>query len=162
MARLENVGNDWASVISAIVNKTANNTIWSVIQRMVFGASVYYIWYERNSRRVNHVCRSEEGVFKSIVDTVRLRLLGLNLKYTPQVCKASEIWNNPVRCIEKILDSGNVTQTMLLSLMMHLEMALVDVVQKLIYFMLSSFVIHCYVIELGICPMPSVFCGAFV
>ena len=97
MARLENVGNDWASVISAIVNKAANNTIWSVIQRLVFGACVYYIWNERNCRRVNHVCRSEEGVFKSIVDTVRLKLLGLNLKYTSQVCMAAELWNIPLK-----------------------------------------------------------------
>ncbi|PWA48598.1 Zinc knuckle CX2CX4HX4C [Artemisia annua] len=97
MARLENVGNDWASVISAIVNKPATNTIWSVIQTLIFGASAYNIWHKRNTRRVEQVCRSDHGVFKCIVDTVRLKLLGLNLKYTADVCKAAEISSIPIR-----------------------------------------------------------------
>ncbi|PWA77361.1 RNA-directed DNA polymerase, eukaryota, Reverse transcriptase zinc-binding domain protein [Artemisia annua] len=97
IARLDNVGNDWANVISVIVNKPATNTIWSVIQRLILGASVYYIWNERNIRKVEQVYRSEDGVFKCITDCVRLKLMGLNLKHTSEVLKAAEIWNIPIR-----------------------------------------------------------------
>ncbi|GKD77238.1 RNA-directed DNA polymerase, eukaryota, reverse transcriptase zinc-binding domain protein [Tanacetum coccineum] len=91
MAKLEMVRNEWASVISNIVNRPANNTIWSVIQRIMFGAVVYFIWQERNIRRVDQVCRSDKGVFKCIVNAVRFKLMGLKLKVNSDVLKAAEI-----------------------------------------------------------------------
>ncbi|PWA76577.1 hypothetical protein CTI12_AA232490 [Artemisia annua] len=110
MANMVDVGNDWANVISYIVNRPANNTIWSVIQRLVLGACVYFIWNERNIGRVNQVYRTKDGVFKCIVESMRLKLLGFNLKFTADVCKASELWNIPitgmiitVRCMETVL-----------------------------------------------------------
>ncbi|PWA41401.1 hypothetical protein CTI12_AA548670 [Artemisia annua] len=139
MARLENVVNELANVISNIVNKPATNTIWSVIQRLILGASVYYIWNERNIKRVEQVYRSEDGVFKCIVDSVRFKLMGLNLKHTAEVFKAADIWNIPIRkneyyrsMVEEltrdnnnsyhglmlILGSGNATLFIILSLMM--------------------------------------------
>ncbi|PWA72042.1 Phytosulfokine [Artemisia annua] len=96
MSELENVGNKWARVISSIVNKPAANNIWSVIQRFVLSAAVYSIWLKRNNRRANQTIRDEEVVFNSIVNTVRMKLLGLKLKYTANVHKASIIWNIPL------------------------------------------------------------------
>ncbi|PWA47471.1 Phytosulfokine [Artemisia annua] len=98
MANLDMVSNEWASVISNIVNKPATNTIWSVIQRILFGAAVYFIWQERNIRRMQHSSRSDEVVFNCIISTVRMKLLGLNLKYTNEVVKAAKIWNIPIKC----------------------------------------------------------------
>ncbi|PWA70379.1 RNA-directed DNA polymerase, eukaryota, Reverse transcriptase zinc-binding domain protein [Artemisia annua] len=96
LAKLEMVGYEWASVISSIVNKSANNTIWSVIQRLSFGAIVYFIWQERNIRRMQQISRSEEVVFNCIVNTIRFKLLGLTLKYSKDVIKAAEILNIPL------------------------------------------------------------------
>ncbi|PWA75844.1 hypothetical protein CTI12_AA240700 [Artemisia annua] len=50
-------------------------------------------------------------------------------KYYEDKCNA-KVKGRMMEGIEKILDFGNVTQTMLFSLMMHLEMALVDADQK--------------------------------
>ncbi|GJT56941.1 hypothetical protein Tco_0991995 [Tanacetum coccineum] len=92
MAMMDNISNEWASVISGIVNKPATNSIWSIIQRLVLGATVYYLWQERNIRRVNHMFRSQDVVLKCIVDTIRLKLMGLSLKRTADVEKATSIW----------------------------------------------------------------------
>ena len=96
MSELDNVGNEWAGVISFIVNKPASNTIWSVIQRLVLSATMYEIWHERNNRRVNQMNRDEDCVFNSIVNIVRMKLMGLKLKYTPNVHKVALMWNIPL------------------------------------------------------------------
>ncbi|GJY18130.1 RNA-directed DNA polymerase, eukaryota, reverse transcriptase zinc-binding domain protein [Tanacetum coccineum] len=91
MAKLEHVSNSWAQIISSIVNMPANNTIWSVIQKLVLGASVYYIWQERNIRLFGEAKRSDDEIFKIVFESVRLRLMGLKLKATPDVIKAAEV-----------------------------------------------------------------------
>nr|GEX01810.1 hypothetical protein [Tanacetum cinerariifolium] len=63
------VSNVWGEVISSISNRPANNSIWSVIQSLVFGAIVYYIWQERNVRLFRDSIRSEEVLFNTIVET---------------------------------------------------------------------------------------------
>ena len=111
MAKLDSVSNNWAEVISSIANRPARNTIWSVIQRLVFGAVVYFIWQERNARIVSNSYKSEMELFKIIVDSVRLRLMGLRIKVTPDVTIASSTWNFPIdknsryrRIIEDLMD----------------------------------------------------------
>ncbi|PWA42018.1 Phytosulfokine [Artemisia annua] len=96
MAELDNIGNEWAGVISFIVNKPTTNNIWSVIQRLVLGSAVYRIWQERNNRRAGQVIRSEDCVFNHIVGIIRMKLLGLKLKLSPNVYKAAYIWNIPL------------------------------------------------------------------
>ncbi|GJV01914.1 RNA-directed DNA polymerase, eukaryota, reverse transcriptase zinc-binding domain protein [Tanacetum coccineum] len=96
MGKMENISNAWANVISWISNKPASNKIWSIIQRLVFGAAIYFIWQERNSRIFQQMDRSEDSLFEVVVSTVRLRLRSLKLKQTPDVIDASEIWGLPI------------------------------------------------------------------
>ncbi|PWA37217.1 Phytosulfokine [Artemisia annua] len=112
MAELDDVGNEGATVIFAMVNRTASNTIWSVIQRLVVGAVVYCIWQERNIRRSCQSYKSEETVFNHIVSTIRLKLLGLKVRYSTSVYKAACIWDIPwgrsehqKRMVEDLLSS---------------------------------------------------------
>ena len=60
------------------------------------GAVVYFIWQERNLRSFGNCERSELEIFRIIVDSVRMRIMGLKLKCTVDVIKASEIWCFPV------------------------------------------------------------------
>ena len=96
MANLENASNTWAQIISSVVNRPANNSIWSVIQRLVLGASVYYVWQERNLRLFGGHSRSVEELLKIVIENIRFRLMGLKLKITPDVIKAAEVWNFPI------------------------------------------------------------------
>ncbi|GKE31847.1 RNA-directed DNA polymerase, eukaryota, reverse transcriptase zinc-binding domain protein [Tanacetum coccineum] len=93
MAKLEHVSNSRAQVISSIVNIPAKNSIWSVIQSLVLGASVYYIWQERNICLFREEGRSKDEIFKIMVEFVRLRIMSLKLKVTPDVIMASKLWN---------------------------------------------------------------------
>ncbi|GJT92142.1 RNA-directed DNA polymerase, eukaryota, reverse transcriptase zinc-binding domain protein, partial [Tanacetum coccineum] len=99
MCRLDDLTFVWAEIVSGIAIRKANNTLWSIIQRLVFGAAVYFIWQERNFRLFWCVERSADKVFDIIVDTVRLRLLGLKIKRSPEVDKAATIWKLPVKDI---------------------------------------------------------------
>ncbi|PWA78863.1 RNA-directed DNA polymerase, eukaryota, Reverse transcriptase zinc-binding domain protein [Artemisia annua] len=96
MAKLDDVSNSWAQIISSIVNRPAQNSIWSVIQRLVLGASVYFVWQERNLRLFGVHSRTVEELIKIVIDNVRLRLMGLKLKTTPDVIMAAEVWKFPI------------------------------------------------------------------
>ena len=91
MARLDNFTNVWAEVISGICIRKASNSILNIIQRLVFGAAVYFIWQERNIRLFAKKDRSVNDLFNQIVNVVRLKLLSLNIKRSYEVCKAAEI-----------------------------------------------------------------------
>ena len=45
--------------------------------------------------------RTEDELFKVITDAVRFRLMGLQLKVTPGVITAAEVWNFPIDRIYK-------------------------------------------------------------
>ncbi|GJY70470.1 hypothetical protein Tco_0474173, partial [Tanacetum coccineum] len=85
----------------SIVNMPASNTIWSVIQRLLLGASVYYIWQERNIRLFGEAKRSDDEIFMIVFKFIRLRLMGLKLKATTDVIKAAEVWNFPIDKMSK-------------------------------------------------------------
>ncbi|PWA77085.1 reverse transcriptase domain, Reverse transcriptase zinc-binding domain protein [Artemisia annua] len=85
LCKLDNVSCIWAEIISGIS-----------IQRLVFGAAVYYIWQERNLRLFQKKFRCEETVFKIIVDIVRHKLLSLKIKRSVESVKAAVIWKIPL------------------------------------------------------------------
>ncbi|PWA70619.1 reverse transcriptase zinc-binding domain-containing protein [Artemisia annua] len=95
LCKLDDLSGIWAEIVLGLSIRIANNSIWSVVQRLVFGAAVYYIWQERNIRIFQHVYRTEETVFKIIVNTVRYKLMGLNIKNSREVLKVAEIWKLP-------------------------------------------------------------------
>ncbi|GJV95336.1 RNA-directed DNA polymerase, eukaryota, reverse transcriptase zinc-binding domain protein [Tanacetum coccineum] len=95
MAKLDDVSNIWAEVIFGVCIKKPSNSIWSVIQRLVLGAFVYFIWQERNVRLFDSKYISVDVVLNIIVNTVRLKLLSLNLKWSRDVGIASKVWHLP-------------------------------------------------------------------
>lgn len=97
MAKLGDMSYVWGEVIYGIVNKVDSNKIWSIIQRLLFGAVVYFIWQERNFRIFKKCARSDEALFSLITETIRLRLMGLKiLKVSTDVKEATLIWNFPL------------------------------------------------------------------
>nr|GEX07781.1 hypothetical protein [Tanacetum cinerariifolium] len=88
-------GYDWKNKARKCDLRKSNNSIWSVIQRLVLGASVYFIWQERNVRLFENKCRTVDVVFNLIVNTFRLKLLSLNVKWSRDVGIAANIWGLP-------------------------------------------------------------------
>ncbi|PWA58268.1 reverse transcriptase domain, Reverse transcriptase zinc-binding domain protein [Artemisia annua] len=99
LCKLDDLSCVWAEIVSRMSIKMASNSIWSVIQRLILGAAVYYIWQERNFRTFRNNFRTEEVVFRIIVDTVRHKLMGLRIKYSREVEKAAIIWKLPLKGI---------------------------------------------------------------
>ncbi|GKC29433.1 hypothetical protein Tco_1036727 [Tanacetum coccineum] len=68
---------------------------------MVLGASVYFIWQERNVRLFENKFRTVDVVFNLIVNIVRLKLLSLNVKWSWDVGIAANIW-----CLPRLVLKG--------------------------------------------------------
>ncbi|GKE79140.1 hypothetical protein Tco_1545260, partial [Tanacetum coccineum] len=64
----------------------------SVISKLVFAASCYFIWKERNSRLFMKKKRSQDQVIDVIKSTVRLKLLSCRFKRTKHVQMLSHLW----------------------------------------------------------------------
>nr|GEZ94097.1 hypothetical protein [Tanacetum cinerariifolium] len=93
MVRLDDAPNRWCDIVEFMLNRPINKSIWSILQRLVMGAVVYFIWKERNFRLFQNKHRSKEDLCYLIKDMVRLRVLSLSLKPSVQVYKAADIWN---------------------------------------------------------------------
>lgn len=106
LCKLDDVSCIWAEIVSGISVRAANSSIWSVVQRLVFGAAVYFIWQERNIRIFQNDFRTDETVFKIIVDTVRHKLMGLKIKRSLDVEKVAKIWKISVKGIHNGVSMG--------------------------------------------------------
>ncbi|GKB12253.1 hypothetical protein Tco_0846176, partial [Tanacetum coccineum] len=99
MVRLDYAPNSWHDIVEYILKRPINNSIWSILQRLVLGATVYMVWQERNFRTFQDRHRSLEELCNLIKDMVRLRIMGLNLKASSQVFVAADIWKFQVNVI---------------------------------------------------------------
>ncbi|GJX36126.1 hypothetical protein Tco_0247683 [Tanacetum coccineum] len=71
----------------------------SVISKLVFAASCYFIWQERNSRLFMKKKRSQDQIIDVIKSTVRLKLLSCIFKRTKHVQMLSHLWELPTSSI---------------------------------------------------------------
>ncbi|GJS44921.1 putative reverse transcriptase domain, reverse transcriptase zinc-binding domain protein [Tanacetum coccineum] len=71
----------------------------SVISKLVFAASCYFIWQERNNRLFMKKKRSKDQVIDVIKSTVRLKLISCRFKKTVKVHMLSHLWELPKSCI---------------------------------------------------------------
>lgn len=69
-----------------------NKSIWSIIQRLVIGVVVYFLWQERNLRFFQGKYSSFDDVYQLIRENVRLRLLSSKIRRLKQSFEAAEIW----------------------------------------------------------------------
>ncbi|GKE26316.1 putative reverse transcriptase domain-containing protein, partial [Tanacetum coccineum] len=58
-----------------------------------YGASIYFLWQERNIRMFQDKARSVDTLVALIKDTVRLRVMSLSLNDSAQVSEAANLWN---------------------------------------------------------------------
>ncbi|GJY07295.1 hypothetical protein Tco_0374349 [Tanacetum coccineum] len=69
----------------------------SIIIKLVFAASCYLIWKERNDRLFSQKKLSSDQVAESIISTVRLKLLLCRFKKTENVQRLLKLWKIPGR-----------------------------------------------------------------
>ncbi|PWA69326.1 reverse transcriptase domain, Reverse transcriptase zinc-binding domain protein [Artemisia annua] len=92
LVKLDFAPNSWTDLLAYMLKKPINKSIWIILQRLVIGASIYYVWQERNLRIFQGRHRSFDEVCNLIKDTVRLRVMSLSLNTSPQVFEAASLW----------------------------------------------------------------------
>ncbi|GKA80680.1 RNA-directed DNA polymerase, eukaryota, reverse transcriptase zinc-binding domain protein [Tanacetum coccineum] len=97
LVRLDHAPNKWQDLVIFMTFRPVNKSIWSILQRLVLGACVYYIWQERNLRIFQRKSRALEDVFNHIKDVVRLRIMSPNVNASFQVHEAAAIWKFSVQ-----------------------------------------------------------------
>ncbi|XP_071694902.1 uncharacterized protein [Rutidosis leptorrhynchoides] len=75
----------WRDIINLFNPIAHRRTVRVVIMKLLFAASVYFIWQERNAWLFKKNSRSPDQLFKVIYATVRLKLMSLKLKDTHQI-----------------------------------------------------------------------------
>ncbi|XP_071728987.1 uncharacterized protein [Rutidosis leptorrhynchoides] len=83
---------DWRSFLSFIEHVAHRRVARVIVAKLVFAASVYFIWQERNNRYFQGKARSEDQVFKIIFSMVRMKLMSLNFKDSEMVRKLRSKW----------------------------------------------------------------------
>ncbi|GJX28615.1 putative RNA-directed DNA polymerase [Tanacetum coccineum] len=93
LVKLDSAPNALSVLVPYIAGRPINRSIWSILQRLVIGTLVYFIWQERNLRRFQMKSRSVKDLCMIIKDVVRFRLLSLKIRSSKQVMEAAELWN---------------------------------------------------------------------
>ncbi|KAK1422545.1 hypothetical protein QVD17_17828 [Tagetes erecta] len=91
-AMLEDYPCDLRNCVSMLSNIKFGKSFKGIIQRLMLGAMVYYIWQERNLRAFQNKQRSVSDVCALIEEMVRIRLLGLKIYDNDVTRAASEQW----------------------------------------------------------------------
>ncbi|PWA58266.1 poly(ADP-ribose) polymerase [Artemisia annua] len=97
LIRMEFAPNSLSDIIRFVCDRPINRSVWSILQRLVIGALVYFVWQERNLRRFQQKNRPINELFGIIRDNVRLRLLSLKIRNSSQAKEAAGLWDFEVK-----------------------------------------------------------------
>ncbi|XP_071699400.1 uncharacterized protein [Rutidosis leptorrhynchoides] len=82
--------NCWKGVVHLLSPMASRNSVNIVVAKIMFAASIYFIWQERNNRIFKKSHRTEVKLFEDIYATVILKLLSINFKSSPKVVHMKE------------------------------------------------------------------------
>lgn len=97
---------NWHDIIDEFSKLKANRNIWSIIRRLVLGATVYFIWQERNSRIFMNSERKFEVLVQTIMANIKWKIMSFIVKETDNIKEVEAKWNVKFTRIKKNADSG--------------------------------------------------------
>ncbi|GJW60524.1 hypothetical protein Tco_0109859, partial [Tanacetum coccineum] len=94
-SKLRNVtlSNNWRDIIDELVKQNNNNSIRSILRRILVATTVYFIWNERIKRLFDDDQRSSEVVIELIIKHTKLKLMSLKVTESIQVRKVAREWD---------------------------------------------------------------------
>ncbi|GJV94173.1 hypothetical protein Tco_1541986 [Tanacetum coccineum] len=98
-AGLPNSSASLDSIVDMLIPISKKKSARSVIAKLVFAASSYFIWQERNSRLFKNKRRCKDQLIEVIMTMVRLKLLTCRFKRTASVEYFFQLWNLPTSLI---------------------------------------------------------------
>nr|XP_043629984.1 uncharacterized protein LOC122601285 [Erigeron canadensis] len=87
---------DWESILATIIPEPKKKTIDIIVLKLIFAATSYFIWQERNARLFKQEKRSAHKVTKIIIATVCLKFISMKFKKNSRVMKCLETWKIPL------------------------------------------------------------------
>ncbi|GJS14913.1 reverse transcriptase domain-containing protein [Tanacetum coccineum] len=97
-ARINTNAINWEEIIKDMSNYKSQNNVWNIIRKLCLGATVYYVWQERNGRLFKNECRDSKVIERLIFDDVRSRLMSLRANRSNAVRNAEEEWEINFKC----------------------------------------------------------------
>ncbi|GKD02269.1 retrovirus-related pol polyprotein from transposon TNT 1-94 [Tanacetum coccineum] len=92
---MPNIPSDLNDIVECIKPVASSHSIRSVVCKLVFSASCYFIWQERNGRLFKKIKRSQDQIFELIKTNVRIKLLTCSFKKTSRDQQLVDIWKLP-------------------------------------------------------------------
>ncbi|XP_071727174.1 uncharacterized protein [Rutidosis leptorrhynchoides] len=86
------LGSHWKDVVRVISPVASRNCVNLVVTKVMFAATIYFVWQERNNRIFKKSHRTEVKLFEDIYATVRLKLLSITFKNSPKVDRVKNRW----------------------------------------------------------------------
>ena len=88
MADIQDNESSWEETVNKMSLYNNSKSIWEIIRKLCLGATIYFIWQERNGRLFSDNRRSAEALFSIISDEVRAKLVSITVKQNASVIKA--------------------------------------------------------------------------
>ncbi|GJV34630.1 RNA-directed DNA polymerase, eukaryota, reverse transcriptase zinc-binding domain protein [Tanacetum coccineum] len=70
----------WDDNLNEMSKGCEKQNVWVVIRKLCFGAAIYYIWHERNSRLFNNCKKEAADLFASMMEEIKARLVSITVK----------------------------------------------------------------------------------
>ncbi|XP_071714248.1 uncharacterized protein [Rutidosis leptorrhynchoides] len=83
---------NWQQIVASLAPVAHRRAARVVVTKLVFAATVYFVWQERNARLFNGKARSEEMLFQMVYSTIRLKLMSLRFKDSVHVHRIKNTW----------------------------------------------------------------------
>lgn len=83
------------AIVQFLIPMAKSRSVRSVVSKILFAATSYVIWQERNNRIFRKQKRSEAQVVDFIKSTIRLKLLTCRFKKTVSVKDLLRVWKLP-------------------------------------------------------------------
>ncbi|PWA93634.1 reverse transcriptase zinc-binding domain-containing protein [Artemisia annua] len=84
---IPNVGSSWSSFVASIKSTAHKCLARVVVAKIIFGATIYYIWKQRNNKLFNKKSRQVDQVFDIVFSTTRLKIMTLKFKNSAYVAR---------------------------------------------------------------------------
>ncbi|GJZ56704.1 hypothetical protein Tco_0612198 [Tanacetum coccineum] len=95
LAGLSNVRGEYKEIIDYLIPYAKRRSCKSVIAKLVFSASVYYIWQERNARLFSNQKQNSAQLIEVIKSAVHLKLISCSFKKTRAGLEFGRVWKLP-------------------------------------------------------------------
>ncbi|GKB10950.1 retrovirus-related pol polyprotein from transposon TNT 1-94 [Tanacetum coccineum] len=105
---MPNIPSDLNDIVECIKYVASSHSIRSVVCKLVFAASCYFIWQERNGRLFKKIKRSQDQIFELIKTNVRIKLLTCSFKKTLRDQQLVDIWKLPSTDVAATGVEGNI------------------------------------------------------